>query len=53
MADFTAGLRALGLDEGEVASLEYLFSEVLDGRNAAVADGVRQVLGREAREVVR
>ena len=53
MAEFTAGLRAYGLSKGEVALLEYLFGEVLDGRNASVTDGVRRVLGREAREVVR
>jgi len=27
-----------------------LFSEVLDGRNARVADGVRRALGREPRD---
>jgi uncharacterized protein YbjT (DUF2867 family) len=35
----------------EVAELlTYLFGEVLDGRNAQVADGVQRVLGRESRD---
>ena len=29
--------------------LRHLFAEVLDGRNAAPADGVRRALGREPR----
>jgi hypothetical protein len=28
--------------------LTYLFQEVMDGRNADTADGVRRALGREA-----
>jgi uncharacterized protein YbjT (DUF2867 family) len=36
---------------GEVIDLlTYLFSEVLDGRNAHVADGVQRALGREPRD---
>jgi hypothetical protein len=30
--------------------LRYLFSEVLDGRNAHLADGVQRALGREPRD---
>jgi hypothetical protein len=30
--------------------LTYLFSEVLDGRNARLADGVQRALGREPRD---
>ena len=30
--------------------LTYLFSEVLDGRNAHLADGVQRALGREPRD---
>jgi hypothetical protein len=30
--------------------LTYLFSEVVDGRNAATTDGVRQALGRDPRD---
>ena len=33
-----------------VALLGYLFSEVLDGRNAHVADGVQRALGRPPRD---
>jgi uncharacterized protein YbjT (DUF2867 family) len=33
-----------------VELLTYLFSEVLDGRNAHLADGVRRALGREPRD---
>jgi len=52
MADFTAQLRAYGLSTAEVALLEYLFTEVLDGRNESVTDGVRRILGRDPRDVV-
>jgi uncharacterized protein YbjT (DUF2867 family) len=38
-----------GVEDNEVAELmRYLFTEVLDGRNVATADGVRQALGRPA-----
>jgi hypothetical protein len=30
--------------------LTYLFGEVLDGRNARLADGVQRALGREPRD---
>jgi uncharacterized protein YbjT (DUF2867 family) len=33
-----------------VWTLKYLFTEVLDGRNAHVTDGVRRALGREPRD---
>lgn len=36
---------------GEVIDLlTYLFSEVLDGRNARLTDGVQRALGREPRD---
>jgi uncharacterized protein YbjT (DUF2867 family) len=36
---------------GEVVELlSYLFGEVLDGRNARLADGVQRALGREPRD---
>jgi uncharacterized protein YbjT (DUF2867 family) len=46
---------AAALAEHDVAPevielLTYLFSEILDGRNAHVTDGVRQALGREPRD---
>ncbi|GIG53847.1 NmrA family transcriptional regulator [Demequina activiva] len=48
MGQFADGLRASGMDDAEVGLLEYLFTEVLDGRNATPSDGVRRALGREA-----
>ena len=33
-----------------VELLTYLFSEVVDGRNAGTTDGVARALGREARD---
>ncbi|WP_433234038.1 NAD(P)H-binding protein [Actinomadura nitritigenes] len=48
--DYAAALKEHGLP-GEVAGLlTYLFTTVLDGRNAEPADGVRRALGREARD---
>jgi uncharacterized protein YbjT (DUF2867 family) len=49
-ADFSAGLRRQGVPEPMTTLLDYLFREVLDGRNAYLCDGVRQALGREARD---
>jgi uncharacterized protein YbjT (DUF2867 family) len=45
--EFTREMAALGVPEDEVALLRFLFTEVLDGRNAYVTDGVRRALGRE------
>ncbi|GAA1970980.1 NAD(P)H-binding protein [Isoptericola halotolerans] len=50
MDDFTTGLAALGVPADEVDLLRYLFTEVLDGRGAWVADGVQRALGRPARD---
>jgi uncharacterized protein YbjT (DUF2867 family) len=48
--DYRVEAVAAGAPE-EVADLAiYLFTTVLDGRNTPVADGVRQALGREARD---
>jgi hypothetical protein len=33
-----------------VELLTYLFSEVVDGRNASTTDGVRRALGRQPRD---
>jgi uncharacterized protein YbjT (DUF2867 family) len=46
---FTAGLAAEGAPPEVVALMGYLFTEVLDGRNAAPADGVLRALGRPPR----
>jgi uncharacterized protein YbjT (DUF2867 family) len=48
--DFTAALAGTGTPADAVALIRYLFAEVLDGRNASVADGVAQCLGRPARD---
>jgi uncharacterized protein YbjT (DUF2867 family) len=49
MDAFAGALREHGEDEDIVWLTTYLFSEVMDGRNASVADGVQRALGREAR----
>lgn len=48
--EYAAGAAAAGVPEGEIALLRYLFTEVLDGRNASVADGVERALGRPPRD---
>ncbi|WP_113704510.1 NmrA family NAD(P)-binding protein [Nonomuraea lactucae] len=49
-AEFTAAAVEQGVPEGQVALLNTLFTEVLDGRNAYVMEGVREALGRPARD---
>ena len=44
---FAAGIAESGAPEDIVWLLDYLFSTVLDGRNAYICDGVRRALGRE------
>lgn len=44
---FAAGIAESGAPDDVVWLLGYLFSTVLDGRNAYVCDGVRRALGRE------
>lgn len=48
--DFAAGVAEMGLPENLAWLLNYLFSTVLDGRNAYLTDGVRRALGREPRD---
>jgi uncharacterized protein YbjT (DUF2867 family) len=49
--DEYAGLLAgEGVPAGEAALREYLFGDVLDGRNAHLGDGVQRALGREPRD---
>jgi uncharacterized protein YbjT (DUF2867 family) len=48
--EYTAGAAEHGIPEDVIGLMQYLFSEVLDGRNAQLADGVRQALGREPRD---
>jgi len=45
--EFAAGLEQEGVPVELVQLLTYLFTEVLDGRNAHLTDGVRRALGRE------
>lgn len=47
---FTAALAGMGEPPEAVALVAYLFTEVLDGRNARPAGGVREALGREPRD---
>ena len=49
-AVFDDGLRQLGLPEDVIWLLDYLFTTVLDGRNAWLADGVQRALGRQPRD---
>jgi uncharacterized protein YbjT (DUF2867 family) len=46
---FAAGAREAGVPEDVVSLLTYLFTEVLDGRNASLSDGVERALGRAPR----
>ncbi len=48
--DFAAALEEQAVPGGWVELLVYLFQEVLDGRNAHVADGVQRALGREPKD---
>jgi uncharacterized protein YbjT (DUF2867 family) len=48
--DYEAELMRTQVPAEFVGLLRYLFSEVLDGRNARIADGVTRALGRPARD---
>jgi uncharacterized protein YbjT (DUF2867 family) len=48
MTEFKDGLAAAGLPEDLIGLLEELFSQVLDGRNSNVMDGVNEILGHPA-----
>ena len=47
---FAAGIAESGVPDDIAWLLDYLFSTVLDGRNAYVCDGVQRALGREPRD---
>jgi uncharacterized protein YbjT (DUF2867 family) len=47
---FVAGAAESGAPEDVVWMLDYLFSTVLDGRNAHLTDGVQRALGRPPRD---
>jgi len=48
--DFVAGMKEQGIPDEYVSLVSYLFTEVLDGRNSHVTDGVQRALGRPPRE---
>ncbi|MEV4677752.1 MULTISPECIES: NAD(P)H-binding protein [Actinomadura] len=48
--DYAAALKEHGLPDDVIGFLTYLFTTVLDGRNARPADGVRRALGRAPRD---
>lgn len=50
MDAYAAVLGELGEPDEVVWLIRYLFTEVLDGRNAHLTDGVRRALGREPRD---
>ena len=50
ISEFAADTAAQGVPEEFVDLLTYLFGEVLDGRNAHLADGVQRALGREPKD---
>ncbi|GHH35774.1 NmrA family NAD(P)-binding protein [Streptomyces candidus] len=47
---YASALQGFGLPEAEAQWLADLFGTLLDGHNATTTDGVRTVLGREARD---
>jgi uncharacterized protein YbjT (DUF2867 family) len=48
--DFAATVAALAYPEDVAWLMTYLFREVLDGRNAHLADGVQRALGRPPKD---
>jgi uncharacterized protein YbjT (DUF2867 family) len=48
--EFLAGARDQGVPPEFVELLDYLFANVLDGRNAHLADGVQRALGRPPKD---
>jgi uncharacterized protein YbjT (DUF2867 family) len=47
---YVSMLEGVGVPPAFTSIISYLFTEVLDGRNALVADGVTRALGRPARD---
>ena len=50
ISEFAAATAEQGVPGEFIDLLTYLFSEVLDGRNAHLADGVQRALGREPKD---
>lgn len=47
--EFVGGLQSNGVDRNTIDMLSYLFTEVLDGRNEYIANGIEEALGRPAK----
>ena len=47
---YTKEMTAEGVPDDVASLVVYLFTEVLDGRNAHLSDGVQRALGREPRD---
>lgn len=50
LEDYTAEMTRLGVPAEDIAFLTYLFTTVLDGRNAHLTDGVQRALSRAPRD---
>ena len=50
MADFVSAMAAQAVPGEVIDALTYLFSEVVDGRNAHLTDGVQRALGRHPKD---
>ncbi len=50
IADYVAALEQAQVPQETIALITYLFTELFDGRNASVTDGVMRALGRPARD---
>ena len=50
LEDYTAELAAYEVPRDEIELLSFLFTEVLDGRNASLTDGIQRALGRAPRD---
>ena len=48
--EFLSALEAQGVPDEYRGLLDYLFREVMDGRNSHLADGVERALGRPPRD---
>jgi uncharacterized protein YbjT (DUF2867 family) len=48
--DYSAVMAEQDIPEDVISLITYLFTEVLDGRNANLTDGVQRALGREPRD---
>lgn len=49
--EFLQQLKASGMPEDVIEMMMYLFTEVMDGRNEYISDGVNQCLGRPAKDI--